>query len=488
MAALAKAKPQTATLNPALIPFWKTKADIKVLKGGRASSKTWDAAGFAIFLASNYKVKFLCMRQFQSKIAESVYAILKQRIIDFGLVDEFDILKSTIRHKSTGSEFHFYGIHRNIEEIKGFEGANIAWIEEAEGLTKEQWKVIEPTIRQEGAETWILYNPQLVSDFVETFKHDPKNGVIVRLINYDENQFLSAKMLRTIKKLKDEDYDEYLHIYRGVPLEDDDRVVIKRSWINASIDLHKKLGIDDSGDSRLGFDVADSGGDANAWVYARGIVNHSGDQWHAGEDELLKSCTRVYNAAIEVGANTVGYDSIGVGASAGAKFSEINQERYDAGIAQKISYFAFNAGAGVIDPDGHYVDTPEVKITNQDMFENLKAQSWWLVADRFKNSYNALKYFEKRKAEGMTDEEARLGLPFDPSDLISISSSFPDLATLVTELSTPRRDYAKSGKVKVESKEDLKAREIDSPNYAEAFIIANAPREIKRKGFFDVEW
>ena len=93
------------TLNPALKDFWKTKADTKVLKGGRASSKTWDAAGFAIFLASKYTVKFLCMRQFQNKIKESVYAILKIQIERFGLLNEFDILASEIKHKKTG--FHW---------------------------------------------------------------------------------------------------------------------------------------------------------------------------------------------------------------------------------------------------------------------------------------------------------------------------------------------------------------------------------------------
>ena len=75
-----------ATLNPALKSFWKTKADTKVLKGGRASTKTWDTAGFAIFLASKYTVKFLCMRKFQNKIKESVYAILKLRIEEFGIL------------------------------------------------------------------------------------------------------------------------------------------------------------------------------------------------------------------------------------------------------------------------------------------------------------------------------------------------------------------------------------------------------------------
>ena len=114
-----------ASLNPNLKSFWQTKADTKILKGGRASSKTWDCAGFAVYLAANYNVKFLCMRQFQNKIKESVYAILCIQIERFGLKDEFEILASEIRHKTTGSSFHFYGIHRDIAEIKGFEGANI---------------------------------------------------------------------------------------------------------------------------------------------------------------------------------------------------------------------------------------------------------------------------------------------------------------------------------------------------------------------------
>ena len=92
------------TLNPALREFWETPADVKLLKGGRASSKTWDAAGFAIFLAQACRVKFLCMRQFQNKIEQSVYAILVSRIHEFGMYPEFDIQKTTIVHRLTGSQ------------------------------------------------------------------------------------------------------------------------------------------------------------------------------------------------------------------------------------------------------------------------------------------------------------------------------------------------------------------------------------------------
>lgn len=448
------------TLNPALKTFWKTKADLKIIKGGRVSTKTWDAAGFAIYLAQSITVKFLCMRQFQNKIQESVYAILVIQINRFGLESEFEILKTTIRHKRTGSSFHFYGIHRNIAEIKGFEGADIGWIEEGEGLTKEQWAIIEPTLRKEGAEGWILYNPRLVSDFVETFKHDPDNGVIVRHINYDENPFISDTALRKISRLKESDYEEYEHYYLGVPRTDDDQVIIKRSWIEAAIDAHGKLGLEPQGSKRSGFDVADSGKDLCSHIYAHGIVALWGEHWKAGEDELLQSCTRVYSKALEFGSD-ISYDSIGVGALAGSKFSEMNAERKEKMLIGSVGYTKFVAGGKLVDPDGLYVDAEEEQVINRDFFSNPKAQAWWLVADRFRNTYNAV----------IKGEE------FEYDELISISSDMPNLANLVTELSTPRRHFDNAGRVKVESKDDLAKRDIPSPNDADAFIMAYAPME-----------
>lgn len=446
-------------LNPALKDFWRTRADVRVLKGGRASSKTWDAAGVAIYLAANYRLKFLCMRQFQNKIQESVYAILVIQIERLGYQAEFDVQKTAIVHKQTGSSFHFYGIHRNINEIKGFEGADIGWIEEAEGLTKEQWSIIEPTLRKEGSQAWILFNPKLVTDFVLTnFKHDPASGVIVRHINFDENPFLSETMKRKIDRLKESDYEEYEHIYLGVPRTDDDRVVIKLSWIMAAIDAHIKLGIESSGLHRVGFDIADDGGDLNATVSAHGLLAYSCEEWKAAEDELLKSCSKAYQIAEASGA-LLTYDCIGVGASAGGKFAEINESRSPF-ENDWLQYERFNAGAGVSSPDVQYADTG---ILNKDFFSNAKAQAWWLIADRFRNTYNAVTKGEQ----------------FASDQLISISSDMPNLDKLVRELSTPRRDYDATGKVKVESKKDLAKRDVSSPNLADAFVMAFSPREMQ---------
>lgn len=450
-----------AKLNPSLKTFWETKSDIKVLKGGRASGKSWDAAGFSIFLASEYCVKFLFVRQFQNRLSDSMHALLLTQIERFGMTGQFIVNNSIIKNIRTGSEFYFYGVNRNLAEIKGFEGADILVFDEAEGLSKDQWEIIEPTIRKEGSEIWIIYNPRLICDFVETnFVNDPDNGVIVRHINYQENEFLSSSMLRKIDRLKAANFEEYEHIYLGVPRSDDDSAVIKRSWIEAAIDAHTKLGFAPSGEKRAGFDVADSGSDLCALVEAHGALAITGEQWRGREDELLQSCTRVYSSAIKTRSRII-YDSIGVGASAGSIFKRMNDDRKKNALGGICKYSKFVAGAKVVDPSGLYNQGGDEKTKNKDYFSNLKAQAWWLVADRFRNTYNAIKNGEE----------------FADDELISISSDFPQLDILVNELSTPWRQFDSLGRVKVESKDDLIKRGVKSPNYADAFIMAFAPIE-----------
>ncbi|OYQ41087.1 terminase [Rhodoferax sp. TH121] len=454
------------TLNPCLRDFWKAPARNRVLYGGRASSKSWDAAGFATFLADNYKLRILCVRQFQNRISESVYALLKIQIERFGLGHRFDIQRDKIYNTGTDTEFMFYGLWRSIDEIKSLESVDVLWIEEAHNLTEEQWKVLEPTIRKDHSQVWIIFNPKLATDFAyKRFVLNPPPDTIVRRINYDENPFLSGTMLKIIEAAKKEDPDEFAHIYGGEPMQDDDGVIIKRSWLLAAIDAHKALGFTAEGRKRTGFDIADSGQDKCATVYAHGSVALGADMWKAAEDELLKSCTRVYHAARAVGSD-ITYDSIGVGASAGAKFGEINQALTG---SLPVRYAKFNAGASVWRPESIYKPDAQGKGTkNKDMFSNIKAQAWWLLADRFRNTYNAVRNGEK----------------YPVQDMISLSSDLPHLNQLIDELSTPKRDYDANGRVKVESKKDLAKREVASPNLADAIVMAYAPEGGEAAGIF----
>lgn len=166
---------------------------------------------------------------------------------------------------------------------------------------------------------------------------------------------------------------------------------------------------------------------------------------------MLKSCTRAHSAARERQAS-ITYDSIGVGAAAGAKFNEINAA---SPTAPRVSHSKFNAGGAVYRPEALYM--PGTK--NKDMFSNIKAQAWWGVADRLRATFNAVRNGAQVKTE----------------DMLILDSGMPHLSHLIDELCTPKRDYDNASRVKVESKKDLAKREVPSPNLADALVMAYAP-------------
>ena len=441
-----------ASLNPNLVDFWFDgtpspenfiKVRHRVLYGGRASSKSWEFAGMASNIGQQCTTRFLCVRRYQNKIKDSVYTLIKKQIDNFGF-GGYDVRASDIQHDN-GTEFVFYGIERNIDEIKSFEGADILWIEEAHNLTKEQWDILKPTIRKEGSEIWVSFNPKLVTDFVyQRFIVNPPKSCKVRLINYPDNPFLSDTALADINEMKEESEEDHEHIYLGVAKQEDGLAIIKRSWLEAAEDAHIKLGLDLSGASCVGYDVADSGDDKNATAKFNGSICVDLDEWKAPEDELNKSAKRAW--ALVGAGGRLNYDCIGVGAHVGSTLK-------DAGI--KSGYHKFNAGAGVHNPKLEY--TPGIK--NGEKFENLKAQAWQDVADRLRNTYNAV----------------NKGKKYDPSELISISSDIKNIERLKAELSTPRRSTSKRGLDMVETKEQLKKRGVPSPNLADAFIMGACP-------------
>ena len=441
--------------NKHLEDFWTTRevnglpVRFRVLYGGRDSTKSTDAAIRATWLASRGQIRILCTRMYQNRIEESVYTSIKKQISRFGFSSQFRILNTKI-YSQTGSEFLFYGLARNIEEIKSIEDIDILYIEEGQSLTKEMWEVLEPTIRKEHSEIWIVMNPHLRTDFsYQFFIENPPKNALVRKINYDENRFLSETSKSTIDRIKEENYFDYEHIYLGFPKKDDDDAIIKRSWVEACIDAHLELDVDLSGEKIIGYDPADAGEDTNAISYKYGNLIEDTMQWHGKEDELFKSCKKVYAEAKK--GYHVNYDSIGVGAGCGSNFKEMGDE---------ISYESFNASGAVVQPDKKYKGV----VKNKDHFSNLKAQTWFNVADRMMLTYNAI----------------QKGQEIDKSDILSISSECSNLEALITELSTPKKDYDGKGRIKVESKKDLAKRGIKSPNIADSFVMCFSPIE-KRK-------
>lgn len=438
--------------NPHFRPFAES-APYKVAYGGRGSGKSYFFAELAVEISRRIKTVILCTREFQGSISDSVHKLLCETIDRLHYSHEFDIQKNTIIHLATGASFVFSGIKNNVTKIKSIQGVGICWVEEAEAVTKDSWDVLIPSIRgDKHSEIWVSFNPKnILDDTYQRFIVNPPEGAVVLKANYNNNPFFHESPLPAqMAECKRRDYDLYLHIWEGEPVADSDMAIIKPSWIAAAVDAHKLLGFDIEGEKRVGFDVADEGEDSNALTLRHGSVAVDVQEWDKGD--VIESANRVNLYADQQQADEIIYDSIGVGAGVKAQLGRI----------AKVNVQGFNAGGAVLHPDSEYMAGKK----NKDMFANIKAQAWWHVRDRF---YKTWRSVEARKAD------PNCQLEYQPDELISLSSSIPKLEYLKAELSRPWVDYDGNGKVKVESKKDMKKRGIPSPNMADSLIMAFAP-------------
>lgn len=450
-----------ATLtNPALFDFWEKvffgENDIAVLHGGRSSSKTRDTACQLIRLVNHVPVKMrvLCIRRFQNRIQESVYTELKWAIVHLGLSAQYEVQKTTIIHRASGSEFIFYGIERNLEDIKGTSDVDILWVEEAEKLTEEQWSVIAPTIRKEDSLAILLFNPKLVTDYVwKNFVVNTPPHCVVHQINYTENPFLSEKAKRDIAAMKERDPEMFEHIYGGVPLGDSELSIFKRRWLDACIDAHKVLKIELTGRNIVGFDPADDGEDKSATADKIDGVFTDAEDWASDKDQLVQNAKRVWAKARNLGA-TVSYDTIGVGAFVGGYIDEQNQTN-----GASVEHFAFHAGGAVMDPEEPSDALNPNSPLNKNEYLNLKAQAWANTARKAMLTFNAV----------------TRGQSIRPEDVLSFSSAMgkDKLDALFTELCVPwwvETEGKKRVVPKLKLKKDLG---VKSHNLADAVIAAD---------------
>ncbi|MBX9890335.1 MAG: PBSX family phage terminase large subunit [Amoebophilaceae bacterium] len=177
--------------------------------------KSWDFAASLLLLGKSRPIRILCCREQKNSIAESIHALFKQWIIgDETLINFFEVKETYIRG-ANGTEILFSGL-QNAMSLKSFEAADYVWIEEASTLKKATWDILEPTIRKEGSEIWLSFNPVLSTDFVYKYfvLYPPADAIVVKL-NYMDNPFCPSTLIASANRLQEQDVDEYNHIYLG---------------------------------------------------------------------------------------------------------------------------------------------------------------------------------------------------------------------------------------------------------------------------------
>lgn len=236
-------------------------------------------------------------------------------------------------------------------------------------------------------------------------------------------------------------------------------VVIPAKWVRVSIDAHLKLNFEPEGAIIAGLDIADEGTDQNALTIRKGCIPLYSEAWPEGD--TTQTAEKAIKLCIENRVENLQYDCIGVGA--GVK-GEINRQKRQETFPEGLEVVAWDASGSVLEPDKPVdPDDPKGKI-NKDFFENLKAQAWWEVRGRFERTY--------KMVNGIMD------YPLDT--LISIPSKLESRHQLVNELSQPTIKTSKNGKLMIDKKPDGQK----SPNYADSFVQAFWPVEMKKSFFY----
>lgn len=202
---------------PAKLGFLFHPQRYKVARGGRGSAKSWSFARALLILGSQNKLRIGCFREVQKSIKDSVHKLLSDQIEQLGLGSEYEILATEIRNKRNGTQILFSGLSdHTVESIKSFEGLDKAWVEEGQAVSKRSWSILIPTIRKDGSEIWVSYNPDLETDEThQRFAIDPPENCISVLVNYHDNPWFPAVLEAERLECKRKYPKDYPNIWEG---------------------------------------------------------------------------------------------------------------------------------------------------------------------------------------------------------------------------------------------------------------------------------
>lgn len=439
---------------------------LKVRYGGRGAGKSEDVAEKAVAFAYQMGDRWLCGREYQNSIDDSVYSLISTKIRlmeEHGIIPEgfFDIQASEIFGRN-GSCFKFVGLARNVQSLKSKYGYTKVWIEEAETVTEKTWTLLEPSIRADGSEIWITFNPDdeagaTYQRFVKPYeaairanKFHVDETIDVRKVGWEDNPWFPDVLRKQMEEMRERNYRKYLHVWQGECNADYEDSIIEPEWVDAAIDSHVKLNYKPRGEIVVSFDPADSGKDAKGLALRHGMFVKDVRQWKEGD--LDDAIGRAFDCAFDNRADILVYDSVGVGA--GVKV----------GLRDRVSGRALvvhGFGGGDSPVAGIYKDDR----LNKDVFRNKRAQYWWLLRDRFERTFMAVKKGEY----------------FDPETMISLSSEIKDLPQLKAELVRQQRKRTSGSRlIQLVSKDEMRADGIPSPNMADALSMAFAVDDIPK--------
>ena len=403
------------------------------LHGGRSSGKTWETCRYITRRGAREPgLRVMCAREHQASIAVSAKPALEKAIRDMGLEGSvYQIYEKNIRIRG-GGVIDFRGMAKNPMDIKGWEGYDLCWVEEAQNLSQKCADILMPTIRKPGNNVIFTWNPQNRTDWVyKRMILNPQPSDWSRQVNWDMNPWFSREMndLR-LEHLRD-DPELYRHIWEGEPMDEGaDKRVMPYALVRDCVEAFRQNMAPAPGAfTNLGFDVADTGADKNSFVIRNGPTILDVDEWKA--HTTAQSTRHVHKVMLDNDVKVVYYDSQGVGAGARGEFDNIRRKT---GTNMNYMVIPIAFGGEVKGKDRKF----DTKYTNGEFFLRRNSQMAWTLRLRAMNTRKLLR-----------------GGTVDVNKCLFINDKIEKkrLEKFMAQLSQPKWDTSELGRLRIVKKE-----------------------------------
>lgn len=212
----------TIELPPKLVDVFDGAARYRVAWGGRGSGKTRSFAKMTAIRgyqwgASGQEGQILCAREFMNSLDESSLEEIKAAIRSEPFLNEYyEIGEKFIRSKDGRIKYTFSGLRHNLDSIKSKARILLCWVDEAEPVSDEAWRKLIPTIREEGSEIWVTWNPERKNSAThKRFRENPPEQTRGTEINWRDNPWFPD----VLEQERINDFtrrpDHYGHIWEG---------------------------------------------------------------------------------------------------------------------------------------------------------------------------------------------------------------------------------------------------------------------------------
>lgn len=384
---------------------------------GKSTTASW---AMLWFLLTRYPVKVVVTAPTSAQLYDALFAELKRWVKELPqpIQDLLDVKQERIELKASATEAFISARTSRAEQPEALQGVhsdNVMLVaDEASGVPEAVFEAAAGSMSGHNALTILLGNPVRSSGFFFDTHNRLKDEWWTKRVSCIDSARVSKEYVDDMKSRYGEESNAFrIRVLGEFPKSDDDTIIPMDLLESAK---HRDTRAYEDAPIIWGLDVARFGSDSSVLCKRQSNVVHTLERWRNLDlMQLTGAVVAQYEACDHKNRPAeILVDSIGLGAGVVDRLREL-----------KLPARGINVS-----------ESPAMGAT----YLNLRAELW----------HKAKAWLEKRDCK------------------------IPNNEDLIGELATVRYTFTSNGKIKIESKDDIRRRGLKSPDMADAFVLTFA--------------